>query len=99
MLDKIDKILKTNKYLSLFVVVFFSIFIIVEYRQEGQIPLAFLGVLLMFLPKTLHLFNNDLKNNKSFSLFSKTFDYTGKGIIILFAIQVIYKLCKLNGYL
>ena len=53
----------------------------------------------MLIPKTIYLFKKDLKNNSTFSLFDKTFDYTGKGIIIFFALQVIYKLCKLNGYL
>ena len=98
MLNKIEKLSK-NKYFSLFVVSFFTGFIIVEYSQGDDIPLAFLGVLLMLIPQTMHLFNEDLKNNQLFSLFHKTFDYAGKGVIVFFAIQVIYKLCKLNGYL
>tara|TARA_Y100000590_G_C15723797_1_gene1014438 strand:- start:2674 stop:2970 length:297 start_codon:yes stop_codon:yes gene_type:complete len=98
MSSQFEKI-SNNKYYSLFVVVFFTIFIIVEYNQGDEIPFAFLGLLLMFIPKTMYLFNKDLKNNNLFSLFHKTFDYAGKGVIIFFAIQVVYKLCKLNGYL
>jgi len=98
MSDQFEK-LSNNKYVSLFVIVFFAIFIIIEYNQGDEIPLAFLGLLLMFIPKTIYLFNKNLKNNNLFSLFHKTSDYAGKGIIIFFAFQVIYKLCKLNGYL
>ena len=98
MLNKFENLSK-NKYFSLFVTLFFTIFIIVEYNQGDEIPLAFLGLLLMFIPQTIQLFNEDLKNNSMFSLFHKTFDYAGKGVIVFFAIQVIYKLCKLNGYL
>ena len=98
MSNKIEKLTK-NKYFSLFITVFFIIFIIVEYNQGDEIPLAFLGVLLMLIPQTMHLFNEGLKSNKLFSLFHKTFDYAGKGVIVFFAFQVIYKLCKLNGYL
>jgi len=98
MLGQFEK-LSNNKYICLFVVVFFAIFITVEYNQGDEIPLSFLGVLLMFIPKTIYLFNQDLKNNNLFSLFHKTFDYAGKGVIVFFAFQVIYKLCKLNGYL
>jgi len=93
-----DKV-RDNKYFCLSLVVFFIIFLIVEYNQGDGIHLGFLGILLMLIPKTIYLFKKDLKNNSTFSLFDKTFDYTGKGIIIFFALQVIYKLCKLNGYL
>ena len=98
MSNTIEKLTK-NKYFSLFITVFFIIFIIVEYNQGDDIPLAFLGVLLMIIPQTIYLFNTALENNKSFSLVRKVLDYTGKGVIIFFVFQVIYKLCKLNGYL
>tara|TARA_Y100001970_G_scaffold243470_1_gene308782 strand:- start:240 stop:536 length:297 start_codon:yes stop_codon:yes gene_type:complete len=98
MSDQFDK-LRSNKYFCLIVLVFFIVFLIVEYNQGDEMNLGFLGILLMFIPKTIYLFNKDLKSNSMFSLFDKTFDYAGKGVIVLFVLQVIYKLCKLNGYL
>ena len=67
--------------------------------MNSLISLPMLGMILLMFPKVLWSFNNDLKNNDTFKIFDKVCDYTGKGIIILFALQVLYKISKINGYL
>ena len=91
--------MKNNPYLIYLSYTFFTIYFVAEYIMNSLISLPMLGMILLMFPKVLWSFDNDLKNNDTFKIFNKVCDYAGKGIIILFVLQVIYKISKINGYL
>ena len=85
--------MKMNKYLKFLITILLFCFII--FRPHGKnifSILPMIGVLLMLLPSNIELLFLDYKNRDYSMVLNKVFDYSGKSLIIISILRLLYKI-------
>ena len=85
--------MKNKKYLTLLVTLLLIILIILRPEEKNIYSiLPMLGIVLMLFPSNLKLLFSKYENISYSKILDKIFDYSGKGLIIISVLRLLYKL-------